>query len=314
MQPVRPVEHAVPFHAIEPVVKDSCLQRIWNAVVYFFTSIAKFISDGIEATWNCLKNVFCPVKTVPLVVQPQPVPLQAAPPEMIQPQPVQLQAAPPQVIQPGVAAVPIVRAPATLGEKLALYSNMPHRNIDFVQRSVNAFQEILRRKEEANIAAQNNERPLQAFNDNFTYMMNIVDVAQATVRGYVLSDSTANGRILTFFNQVAGQRQGEYNNPIRDPLTGQLIHIGGYEMIDVYEDRTIRLGQLRDAFNRLPNPEKEVILDTTDLGNFNRLPISANAKEVLNGIAQISNLLHQHNPPFTAAVQAVHGNLTAAAN
>lgn len=277
MYPVRPVPHAAPF--IEEVTKISCVQRTWNAVVHFFTMIAQYITDAINAAWSCLRNVFCPVTPTPPIAEPAPV----------------------------IVAPPII-APAigTLGEKLALYRNMPRDNVNFVQRSVDAFTDVLERKEQANIAALNDQRPLQVFNDNFMDMTSLVDVAHATVRGYVFSDSTANGTILTFFNQVAGQKEGEYNDPVRDPTTGELLYLGGYQMINEYKDHTEELRELRALFNGLPDHEKEIILDKTDFADSDQLAVSENGKKVLKGIARISNRLIQTNAPFMAALQAVY--------
>ena len=201
-------------------------------------------------------------------------------------------------------------------EYLYLYSNMPCESICFVDKSIQNYQDALRRKEEANNAAQphgglvpDEQRPLKAFNDEWEMMMNVVDIAKAVVRGYVFSDCNATATNIPFFNQVVGQRQGEYDPPVRNPETGELLHNGGYVMHDVNEDRTVRLRTIRAAFNQLEAHEKEIVLDKTDFEGINQMAVSENAKGVMNGIAEISNLLHQHNPPFMAALQTVHGRL-----
>lgn len=285
MNAVRPEANATVYQQFEDVVKGSCIGRTWNAVVEFFTVIVTYIADALSAAWGFLKNVFCP--------SPVPTPM------------------PQQEAQPVVVPVPLPAG--TLGAKLALYRNMPRDNAGFVGKSVEVFEDALRRKEEANIAAlpagaavPDNQRPLHTFQEEFETLMNLPDIAKATVRGYVFSDSDANGGILTFFTQVVGRRQGEYDPPVQDPDTGQLLHAGGHVMIDVREDRTVRLRELRALFNGLPNAEKEVILDKLDFDGFDRLAVSANGRRVLDGIAEISNHLHQQNPLFAAAMQAVH--------
>jgi hypothetical protein len=280
---VRPAPAAVIADqpAIEPS-NDFSLERVWNAVVVFFTTIIRYITDALNATWSCLKNAVLGPQT------PETPTPTAAPPV----------AAPAQV-------------PAVLAEKLALYANMPRDNVGLVDRSITIFQNHLQRKEEANIAAlppgaavPDEQRPLKTFNDELDMMMNIVDLAKATVRGYVFSDCNATAQNIPFFRQVV-RREVVRNDPaVHDPVTNALLVGPVQVMRDVFEDRTVRLRELRATFRGLSPQEKELILDKTDFANFDQMQLSANGRAVLDGIAEISNLLHQHNDPFLQAVQA----------
>lgn len=266
---IRPVANAPACQPIDQTSENSCLSKVWNAVVEFFTKVALYISNAINSVWTSVKAVIYPDAASAATMSP---------------------------------------------EILPQYRNMPCESVGFVDKSIQLYKDVLRRKEEANIAAlppgsavPDEQRPLKAFNDEWEMMMNVVDIAKATVRGYVFSDCNATARNIPFFDQVVGQRQGEYDPPVRNPENGELLHNGGHVMHDVHEDRTDGLRALRATFNGLDAREKEIVLDKTDFEGINQMAVSDNAKRVMNGIAETSNLLHQHNARFMAALQAVHG-------
>jgi hypothetical protein len=138
-------------------------------------------------------------------------------------------------------------------------------------------------------------------------MSNVVDIANAVVRGYVLSNCNASAAQIPFFEQVVAREERRYDPPVVEPGTNRLLFAGGLPMRHVRVDRTVELRALMATFNQLENGEKEIILDKTDFDGINQLAISQNAKNVLNGIAEASNRLHQNNPRFMDALQVVHG-------
>lgn len=52
-----------PFHSVEGAGNDSLLKRMWNAVVDFFTYLAKKIKAGATAVWTTLKSCLVGPKT-----------------------------------------------------------------------------------------------------------------------------------------------------------------------------------------------------------------------------------------------------------
>jgi hypothetical protein len=197
--------------------------------------------------------------------------------------------------------------------KLALYKDMPVNEVDFIEKSIQIYEGHLQEKEEAVIAAlpagakvSDEQRPLHTFKEESLMLMNIPTLSLAVVRGGIFSDRPISANQIRFFRQVTGQEQGLYDPPVQDPETGQLLHNGGYTMRDLYEDRTVQLRFLKAKFDQLSKAEKEIVLNKTDFGEINQMAISQNAKDVLNGIAAIAHLLHQHNRPFMEALQVVH--------
>jgi len=296
MFPIRPIENQLPIQPVENTWKNTCIGRVWTAVVEFFTVIATTIANGLKIVWNFLREVFChipaedkedilpPLDEVGVAAVPAEVPAEIAP-----------------------ANLPA----GSLREKLELYRNMPRNKVDFVERSITIFQDALRREEEAKIGAHAgvvlppDQLPLTKFNEDFEGLDPgcFVAVASAVVKAYTFSNTDT---YFDFFQQRDRVPAGPPEPEVRHPITNDLIHAGGQQFRNEIVNRSVRLRELRALFNALPPQEKEIIIDKTDFDHFDQLEISVNGKTILRDLAAMANKLQQNNGNFMEALQAAH--------
>jgi hypothetical protein len=65
MLEVRPVADPARHPFADKPNNDSVLKKVWNAVVEFFTQIARCISEKLKAVWKNIRNLFAPKTTLP---------------------------------------------------------------------------------------------------------------------------------------------------------------------------------------------------------------------------------------------------------